>query len=176
MSPPLGVLFHIDRVTAKLRSKSERIWCRLLCPILSTSSRRVNTQGFTEHLNGKSVTGYNASTYLGFVTITAKRDTLTEILPVPGRPIITSIRPLIDNERGSERGADDKEVECGRSACSDGIAACWQVPRLQKWQLLLFVLACPLEMDYCEVLISRFLIVWSVSSRIRSSVGNGFCE
>jgi len=75
---------------------------------LSTSSRRVNTQGFTERLNGKSVTGYNTSTHLGFVTITAKRDTLTEILPVPGGPITTRIGPLIDNERGSERGADDK--------------------------------------------------------------------
>ena len=35
-------------------------------------------EAFTERLNGKSVTGYNTSTYLGFVTITAKRDTLTD--------------------------------------------------------------------------------------------------
>jgi len=64
---------------------------------------RVNTRGFTERLNDKSVTGYNMSTYLGFITITAKRDKLTEILPVPGSPITTSIEPLIDNERGLER-------------------------------------------------------------------------
>jgi len=71
---------------------------------------RVNTRGFTERLNDKSVTGYNMSTYLGFITITAKRDKLTEILPVPGSPITTSIEPLIDNERGLERGADDMDL------------------------------------------------------------------
>jgi len=68
---------------------------------------RVNTRGFAEYLNDKSVTGYNTSTYLGFVAITSKRDTLTEILPVPGGSITRSIRPLINNERGLERGADD---------------------------------------------------------------------
>ena len=71
-------------------------------------SDRVNTRGYVEHLNDKSATGCNTSTYLSFVTITAKRDTLTEILPVPGSPITTNIGPLIDNERGLERGADDK--------------------------------------------------------------------
>jgi len=74
---------------------------------LSNSSRRVNTRGLTERLNDKSINGYNISTYLGFITIAAKRDTLTEILPVPGGPITASIGPLIGNERGLERGADD---------------------------------------------------------------------
>ena len=69
---------------------------------------RVNTRGFAERLNDKSMTGYNTSTYFGFVTITAKRDTLTEIFPVPGSSITRSIRSLIDNERGLERGADDE--------------------------------------------------------------------
>jgi len=55
------------------------------------------------------VTGYNISIYLGSVTITAKKDTLIEILPVPGSQITTSIRLLIDNKQGLEREADDEE-------------------------------------------------------------------
>jgi len=45
---------------------------------------------------------------LGSVTITAKKDTLIEILPVPGSQITTSIRLLIDNKQGLEREADDE--------------------------------------------------------------------
>jgi len=89
---------------------------------------RVNTRGFAEYLNNKSVTGYNTSTYLGFVTITSKRDMLTEILPVPGGSITQSIRPLIDNERGLERGADDEGFAeggfWGCFTCIDRISAC----------------------------------------------------
>jgi len=35
-------------------------------------------------------------------------DTLTEILPVPGNQIITSIGPLINNKQGLEREADNE--------------------------------------------------------------------
>jgi len=60
-----------------------------------------------------------------------------EVFPVPDGPITRSIESLIDNERGSERGVDDKGfakggVWGGRSACIDGIAACWQASPLQK--------------------------------------------
>jgi len=54
------------------------------------------------------VTKYNISTYLGFVTITAKKDILTEILPVPGSQITTSIGSLINNKRDLEREANDE--------------------------------------------------------------------
>ena len=68
-------------------------------------SDRVNTQGYVEYLNDKSVTRCNISTYLSFVTIIAKRDILTEIFPVPGSPITTNIGSLIDNEQGLGREA-----------------------------------------------------------------------
>jgi len=78
----------------------------------------VNTRGYVEHFNDKSATGCNISTYLGLVSNTTKRDALEwtcfdrererEVFPVPDGPITRSIRSLIDNERGSESGADDK--------------------------------------------------------------------
>jgi len=112
---------------------------------------RVNTRGFAERLNDKSVTGYNISTYLGFVTIAAKRDTLTEILPVPGGQITTSIGPLIDNERGLERGADDEGFAEGGFIgfqLADRLLSCSRDSCFSRSLVHIELF----EMDHCEVL------------------------
>jgi len=94
------------------------------------------------------VTEYNTSTYLGFITITAKKDTLTVILPIPSSQTTISIRPLIDNKQGLEREVDD-----------EGFAESGFI----RFQLINRLLSCSrdscflrslvhIEMDHCKAL------------------------